>query len=84
MSWQPGMTMDDVERVTIEAALRYHQNNKTQTAQALGIAIRTLDNKLQKYAQADQAAQVKADEVEQKRRDELARMRGPHSNGVVG
>lgn len=43
------MTLDDVERVVILDALEYYQFNKTQTARALGIAVRTLDAKLLKY-----------------------------------
>ena len=53
--WQPGVTLEEVEKAVIMRALHYHQNNKTQTAMALKIAIRTLDNKLAKYkAEAEQ------------------------------
>lgn len=48
--WQPGMTLEQAERMIIERAFRYYQYNKTHTARALGIAIRTLDNKLDSYA----------------------------------
>lgn len=48
--WQPGRTLEEIERETIEKAFRFYQGNKTQTAASLGIAIRTLDNKLDKYA----------------------------------
>ena len=47
--WQNGMTIDDVEEATIKAAMRFFNNNKTQTARSLGIAIRTLDSKISKY-----------------------------------
>lgn len=49
VSWQPGVTIADVEKATIFAALKFYQGNKTQTAKALDIAIRTLDNKLAQY-----------------------------------
>lgn len=49
MIWQPGVTLEDLEKQAILEALRFYGNNKTRTAQALGIAIRTLDNKLAKY-----------------------------------
>lgn len=49
MIWQPGRTLDDVEKDVICAALQFYQNNKTNTARALGIAIRTLDYKLERY-----------------------------------
>lgn len=47
--WTPNMTLRDVEKLAIVAALKHHYSNKTQTAQVLGISIRTLRNKLTKY-----------------------------------
>ena len=44
-SWAPGKTLDDIERNVIIEALTYHQGNRTHTAKALGISIRTLRNK---------------------------------------
>lgn len=51
-SWQPGQTLDDIERSVILNALKYHQGNRTHTARALGISIRTLRNKLADYRRA--------------------------------
>jgi transcriptional regulator with PAS, ATPase and Fis domain len=48
-SWVPGQTLDDIERNVILTALEYHQGNRTHTARALGISIRTLRNKLADY-----------------------------------
>jgi DNA-binding NtrC family response regulator len=48
-SWSPGRTLDDIERNVILEALNYHQGNRTHTAKALGISIRTLRNKLADY-----------------------------------
>ena len=47
--WVPGRTLDDIERGVIIEALAYHQGNRTHTARALGISIRTLRNKLADY-----------------------------------
>lgn len=49
MSWQPGQTLEDVEKEVILLAIKFFQNNKTKTAGALGISIRTLDSKLSIY-----------------------------------
>jgi len=49
LGWSPGMRLEDVERETILEALKFYHGNKTQTAASLGIAIRTLDYKLQRY-----------------------------------
>ncbi len=48
-SWIPGRTLDDIERTVIIEALQYHQGNRTHTAKALGISIRTLRNKISDY-----------------------------------
>jgi len=42
-------TLEDIEREVILHRYRFYAYNKTKTAQSLGIAIRTLDNKLAKY-----------------------------------
>jgi transcriptional regulator with PAS, ATPase and Fis domain len=48
-AWMPGKTLNDIERNVILEALKYHQGNRTHTAKALGISIRTLRNKLAEY-----------------------------------
>jgi len=48
-SWIPGTTLDDIEKRVILEALSYHKGNRTHTARALGISIRTLRNKLADY-----------------------------------
>jgi len=48
-NWLPGKTLDDIERTVILEALEYHNGNRTHTARALGISIRTLRNKIADY-----------------------------------
>lgn len=75
VQWMPGMTLEQMEKSIIEAAYRWYRQNKTQTAAALGISIRTLDNKLEKY-DADKRADD--DAFEQRKRNDaetLARFR---------
>jgi hypothetical protein len=52
ISWQPGVTLEQVEKDVILHALRFYDGNKTRTAAALGIAIRTLDARLEVYGLA--------------------------------
>ncbi len=47
--WSPGVTLEMIEKQVILIAFRFYRGNKTQTAQSLGIAIRTLEAKLEKY-----------------------------------
>lgn len=49
MIWQPGITLKFAEQQIILEALKYFNGHKINTAKALGIAIRTLDNKLAEY-----------------------------------
>jgi DNA-binding NtrC family response regulator len=48
-NWTPGQTLNDIERNVILEALKHHHGNRTHTAKALGISIRTLRNKLADY-----------------------------------
>jgi DNA-binding NtrC family response regulator len=48
--YRRGMTMADVERATIEAALRQTVGNRRKAAEVLGIGERTLYRKLKEYA----------------------------------
>src|SRR6184192_2527405 len=50
--YRPGITMADVERAAIEAALRDTQGNRRKAAEILGIGERTLYRKLKAYALA--------------------------------
>ncbi len=45
----PIRTLAEVERDVILQAISYYCGNRTQTAKALGISIRTLRNRLDKY-----------------------------------
>ncbi len=47
--YRAGMTMADVERAAIEAALREHTGNRRKAAEVLGIGERTLYRKLKQY-----------------------------------
>ena len=43
------MTIRDVEKSLILSTLEKHNNNRTKTAELLGISVRTLRNKLNEY-----------------------------------
>ncbi len=45
----PGMTMAEIERLVIEAALRETRGNRRKAAEMLGIGERTLYRKLREY-----------------------------------
>ena len=45
----PGMTMAEIERAAIEAALRETRGNRRKAAEMLGIGERTLYRKLSEY-----------------------------------
>lgn len=78
--WQPGISLESMERQVILAAFRFYRGNKTATAQSLGIAIRTLDNKLEKYQADDDAAKERSDAHYNEREEFLKAQRGEKSN----
>jgi DNA-binding NtrC family response regulator len=47
-----GMKLEDMERRLIEATLERFEGHRAKAAQALGIGIRTLSNKLRQYGYA--------------------------------
>jgi DNA-binding NtrC family response regulator len=49
INWQIGVTLDEVEKQVILAALQFFHGNKTKAAEALGITSRTIQNKLNFY-----------------------------------
>lgn len=54
-SLQAGMKLEDMERRLIEATLDHYEGHRARAAQALGIGIRTLSNKLRQYGYAPRA-----------------------------
>lgn len=49
VTYQEGMTLEAIEREVILHVFKINRGNKTRTAAVLGIAIRTLDSKLEQY-----------------------------------
>lgn len=49
MSYCPGVSLEQIEREAIIGALRFHGFNRSQAARDLGIAIRTMRNKVARY-----------------------------------
>jgi DNA-binding NtrC family response regulator len=47
--YRSGMTMAEVEKAAIEAALQEHRGNRRQAAEVLGIGERTLYRKIKAY-----------------------------------
>ena len=81
ISYVPGYTIESVEKMIIQQAFAYFKGNKTQTAQAIGIAIRTLDAKLEKYESDDREHKLKHEQLQRQRDAVLARQRAiPGSN----
>ena len=50
MAFSVGTNLDEAERVLILKTLAAAGNNKTQAAHTLGISLKTLHNKLRRYA----------------------------------
>lgn len=82
--WTPGITLEEIEKQVIILAYKHFRCNKTTTANALGIAIRTLDNKLEKY-DFESKAEIERERMDHiKRTDFLARQRGNVPNNIYG
>jgi two-component system response regulator HydG len=55
-SLQPGMSIRDVEKKLIQKTLQHFDGNKKSTAEALGISLKTLYNRLCEYDETKSAA----------------------------
>jgi DNA-binding NtrC family response regulator len=53
VTFRPGMSLSEVERVVITETLRSCAGNKTRTAAVLGISLKTLYNRLNEYGALD-------------------------------
>lgn len=94
IQWVPGITLDEAEKQCILQAFRFYRGNKTQSSIALGISVRTLEHKLERYEgeNAKHQDRERADKIDRER--QLARFRGqpdPHpeekaeaSSGLAG
>lgn len=60
--WQPGMTLEDVERYAILSAQRHFDNNKAAMSRALGCTVNTIASKLASYDERDRLLLIAADE----------------------
>lgn len=76
INWTPGISLEAIEKEAILQAFRFYRSNKTMTASALGISVRTLDAKLEIYLAGDKK-QKEAEDLERAKRAEwLERARG--------
>lgn len=51
------LRLSDMERAVVIDALRRHRNNRTRTAESLGISVRTLQRKLKRWNEQDHSRQ---------------------------
>lgn len=82
--WSPGVSLDTLEKMVIKKAFRFYQQNKVATANALKIAVRTLDNKLERYDQEDQSHDQQTVDARERRREQLIRSRGFAPDQLAG
>lgn len=75
--WSPGIKLEEMERRIILTAFRHYRGNKTTTAAALGISVRTIENKLAEYQESETKARDVAYDERKRREEFLARSRGP-------
>lgn len=84
VTWSPGMKLDILEQAVILKAYSFYNKNKTTTSQALGISIRTLDSKLEKYEKLIFEEELALEARKQERAHQLKRARGDYSGTPPG
>ncbi len=74
--FRPGVTLKQVEKEFVLGAYQFFHGNKTATASALGVSVRTIDNKLERYEKDDASAHALAEKARVDRIAFAARARG--------
>ncbi len=69
--WSPGVTIEAMEKHVILAAFSFYRSVKTTTANSLGISVRTLEAKLEKYEKAKKESEVDSGKHAERHRQEL-------------
>ncbi len=80
--WSPGVTLEQIEKQVIQKAYQHFRQNKTVTSNALGIAIRTLDNKLALYDEQQKELEQRDYDDRKKREEWLIKSRGNPPNNL--
>ena len=63
VTFPPGTKLREIERIVILETLKQKNFNRTHTARALGIGIRTLQRKLKRYGASDWGLKTKVASV---------------------
>lgn len=79
IQWSPGVSLEALEKQAIQQAFKFFQQNKTATCNALGISIRTLDAKLEKYLEQDISESERIHNERNERDEFLKRCRGENT-----
>lgn len=74
--WTPGISLENIEKQVILKAYDHYRSNKTATAGALGISVRTLDSKLERYDAEKRIEDERREQSQQEREHQLSRARG--------
>lgn len=82
--WSPGMSLEDIEKQVILKAYGHYRQNKTVTANSLGISVRTLDTRIEKYEQDQKELELREEQRRRDREELLKRSRGvPNPNPTL-
>lgn len=74
--WSPGVSLEAVEEQVIKKALNHFRGNKVSTAAALGISVRTIDNKVAQYEAKRKLREEQHAERQKRNAEFLERSRG--------
>lgn len=74
--WQPGLTLERVEKQAIEEAMVFYRGVKAHVAKSLGIGVRTLDSKLEQYESEEKLRQDRIVQLEENNAKMLQAQRG--------
>lgn len=82
IQWVPGVTIEGAEKQIILQAFKFYKQHKVQTAASIGLSLRTLDIKLEKYAADDRDQLARTEHANRERQIQSDRHRGIKEGAV--
>ncbi len=79
VTWAPGMTLSEMERQVVKSAYAYFDEDKTRTANALGISVKTVYSYLERYAEEDLVTEQRKEDEKRDKQNWLERSRRGHA-----
>ena len=82
--WSPGVTLEAIEKQVILKTISHFRGNLSATANSLGVSVRTVRNKVEKYQMDAKVEEERHAEQQRRKREQLERQKWGVDGRLVG